>query len=234
MIVEAATLFFAEHGFEGQTRELAKIMGITHSAIFRYFPTKDALIDRVYDHVYVSRWNPAWAALVTDRRRPLEDRLIQFYLEYSDRIFQYDWVRIFVFSGLKAYNINQKYLDLVRDALILPVCGELRHAHGLPPVATRPLDEREEEAVWALHGKVFYIAIRKFIYNRPVAGDIAAVIADDVRVFLRGAGPLFVSIHEAASSPRGRALERPLATPVDPAGPGQPPAPRRRSSRREG
>ncbi|HPG88311.1 MAG TPA: TetR/AcrR family transcriptional regulator, partial [Hyphomicrobium sp.] len=31
-IVEAAATFFAEHGFEGQTRELAKTLGITHSA----------------------------------------------------------------------------------------------------------------------------------------------------------------------------------------------------------
>lgn len=194
MIVEAATLFFAEHGFEGQTRELAKTMGISHSAIFRYFPTKDALIDRVYDHVYVSRWNPAWAGLITDRRRRLEDRLIQFYLEYSERIFQYDWVRIFMYSGLKSYNINQKYLDLVREILILPVCGEMRHRFELPPVSVMPVCEREEEAIWALHGKVFYMAIRKFIYNQPVANDIAPIIKDDVEVFMRGAGALFVAL----------------------------------------
>ncbi len=69
-IVEAAAAFFAERGFEGQTRELAKTMGITHSAIFRYFSSKDALIERVYEHVFISRWNPEWrASLSTARSR---------------------------------------------------------------------------------------------------------------------------------------------------------------------
>ncbi len=45
-ILNEAIRFFAEHGFEGQTRELAKRMGITHSAIYRHFPSKEALIER--------------------------------------------------------------------------------------------------------------------------------------------------------------------------------------------
>lgn len=39
-IVDEAIRFFAERGFEGQTRELAKRMGITHSAIYRHFPAR--------------------------------------------------------------------------------------------------------------------------------------------------------------------------------------------------
>ena len=45
VILESAIRFFAEHGFEGQTRELAKRIGITHSAIYRHFPSKEALYD---------------------------------------------------------------------------------------------------------------------------------------------------------------------------------------------
>ncbi len=48
-IVDEAIRFFAEQGFGGQTRELAKRMGITHSAIYRHFPSKEALIERVYE-----------------------------------------------------------------------------------------------------------------------------------------------------------------------------------------
>ena len=48
-IVDEAVRFFAEHGFGGQTREFAKRMGITHSAIYRHFPSKEALIERVYE-----------------------------------------------------------------------------------------------------------------------------------------------------------------------------------------
>src|SRR5690606_19206992 len=40
VILDTAIRFFAEQGFEGQTRELAKRIGITHSAIYRHFPSK--------------------------------------------------------------------------------------------------------------------------------------------------------------------------------------------------
>jgi AcrR family transcriptional regulator len=54
-IVDGAIQFFAEVGFDGGLRELAQRLGITHQNLFRYFPAKDALIDRVYKDVYLSR-----------------------------------------------------------------------------------------------------------------------------------------------------------------------------------
>ena len=197
MIVEAATRFFAEHGFGGQTRELAKTMRITHAAIFRYFPTKDALIERVYDHVYLRRWDPAWGALIRDRNLPLEDRLTRFYQAYAARIFTYEWIRIFVYSGLKANGITPRYLSLIREQIILPACEELRFSLGLPDTDGN-VSVREEEVFWAMHGKVFYIALRKFVYAVPAPENIDEIIADDVRVFLTGAPSLFRSL----SNPR--------------------------------
>ena len=46
-IVEGAIRYFSEHGFDVDTRGLAAQLGITHSLLFRYFPNKDALIERV-------------------------------------------------------------------------------------------------------------------------------------------------------------------------------------------
>lgn len=184
MILAEAIRFFAEHGFEGQTRELARRVGVAHSALYRHFPSKEALIERVYEEVYVSRWDPNWRSLVTDRTRPLEDRLIQFYLEYIDRIFTYEWVRIFVFSGLRSFNITGRYLEIVRAELILPVGRELRRGAGLDEAGA--LGEREIEAVWGLHGQIFYIAIRKFVYGAPTPDPIGPVVRDHVRRFLRG------------------------------------------------
>ncbi len=77
LILDEAIKFFAEHGFGGQTRELAKRMGITHSAIYRHFPSKEALIERVYEEIYLSRWSPSWAGLIQDRSLTLEARLSQ-------------------------------------------------------------------------------------------------------------------------------------------------------------
>ncbi|MGP0061058.1 MAG: TetR/AcrR family transcriptional regulator [Beijerinckiaceae bacterium] len=186
VILDEAIRFFAEHGFEGQTRELAKRVGIAHSAIYRHFPSKDALIERVYEHIYVSRWNPQWETIITDGSRPLEDRLVQFYREYVDRIFHYDWVRIFVFSGMRSYNITGRYLTIVREKLVLPVCLELRKELRSQTSLQSPVTEREEEAVWGLHGQIFYIAIRKFVYGTPVPVNLEQTVADHVKRFVRG------------------------------------------------
>lgn len=199
-IVEAAVIFFSDHGFAGQTRELAKTMGISHSAIFRYFPSKEALIERVYEHVFVSRWDPAWRSLIVDRRTTMEDRLTRFYLDYAARIFDVQWMRIFMFSGLKGYAITDRYVSLVREQLILPACAELRAELKLPTPARVAISPREEEAFWALHGMVFYLAIRKFIYGAKVREDVRQILSDDVRVFLAGIPPIARAACAAARS----------------------------------
>ncbi|ALA19639.1 TetR family transcriptional regulator [Chelatococcus sp. CO-6] len=189
-ILNEAIRFFAEHGFEGQTRELAKRMGITHSAIYRHFPSKEALIERVYEQVYLNRWQASWGPLIKDRSRPLEARLMQFYEEYAARVFDYDWVRIFVFSGLRPFYITSRYLDIVRREIIEPACVELRHELGLPGPVERPVEERETEMFWGLHGRIFYIAIRRYVYQTPTPDRLDDVIRDAVRGFFVGARAL--------------------------------------------
>lgn len=186
-IVDEAIRFFAEHGFEGQTRELAKRMGITHSAIYRHFPSKEALIERVYQEVYLSRWSPDWGPMIRDRTLPLEARLTHFYLDYVERVFEYNWVRIFVFSGMKSFGITGRYLDIVRREIIEPAAAELRHDLKLPDAKSHPLSERETELFWGLHGRIFYLAIRKFIYETPIPPDLDAIVRDAVQTFMDGA-----------------------------------------------
>lgn len=198
-IVEEAVRFFAEHGFEGQTRELAKRMGITHSAIYRHIPSKEALIERVYEYVYLSRWQTSWGPLITDRSRPLEDRLTQFYLEYVERVFDYHWVRIFAFSGLKSFDITSRYLAIVRDQIILPACAELRQELGLPGVAQIPVGEREAELFWGLHGRIFYLAIRRYVYGTLTPENLDPIVRDAVRTFRAGVPEVLRDIVRAAT-----------------------------------
>jgi AcrR family transcriptional regulator len=186
VILEVAVRFFAEHGFEGQTRELAKRMGITHAVIYRHFPSKEALIERVYEHVYLSRWDVSWGALIQDRSLTLEARLIRFYLEYSAKVFDYDWVRILVFASLRSFDITKRYLAIVAAEIIEPACRELRHELGLPAAADIPIPERERELFWGLHGRIFYLGIRRYVYGMPVPEPLDAVIQDAVTSFLHG------------------------------------------------
>ncbi len=84
-IAAAAVAFFAEVGFGGDTRELARRLGVTQSLIFRYFPSKAALIERVYQEVYVGRWNPYWETIIADRSVSLQDRLVRL-LKTSSKV----------------------------------------------------------------------------------------------------------------------------------------------------
>src|SRR3546814_20587653 len=72
-IVEEATRYFAEVGFRGTTRELARRLGVSQPLLYRYFPDKQALIDRVYATIVAGRWREEWPALLADRTLPRSD-----------------------------------------------------------------------------------------------------------------------------------------------------------------
>lgn len=170
-IVQGAIKFFAEVGFDGQTRELAERLGITQPLIFRYFPTKDDLIERIYQRLYVGRWNPEWEVVIRDRSRPLKSRLIETYKYYAKFVLTNEWVRVFLFSGLKGSIFNKRYIELIRQKLIGPICDEIEAAGA----AGRLSREQLLELVWGLHGTVFYMGIRKWVYDIEIPDSDATV-----------------------------------------------------------
>lgn len=209
-ILEGAIQFFAERGFEGNTRDLAARLGVTQPLLYRYFPTKQDLVERVYREVFLRRWNPAWEALLADRARPLGERLRLIYRAYARVIFNYEWVRIFMFAGLRDGNINRRYLRIIQDHLFLPICRELRAEAGLPPPESVPVTEGELETCWRMHGGFYYMAIRKWVYHLPIPVDLDGVVDDGVEVFLRGA-PAVMRASVAVATSNGRPPRR-LAT----------------------
>ena len=186
LIVAEAVKFFAEVGFEGHTRDLARRLNITQPLLYRYFPSKDALIDRVYQEVYVNRWKPAWEALIEDRAQPLKQRLIAYYRDYARTILQPEWIRIFLFAGLKGGDLNARLLDMVRERIFTRVIREIRADQGLPLPPEFPLTEIEYELVWGLHASIFYIGVRKWIYGLPIPDDIDPIVDAKVTAFLEG------------------------------------------------
>ena len=184
-IVDGAIRFFAEVGFGGGLRDLAKRLDITHQNLFRYFPTKEALIERVYLEVYFNRWQPEWETLLRDRARPLAARLIAFYKAYLPVIFRYDWVRIFLFAGLKGVDIPQRYMGIIQPRLVEPLALELRDLAGTQSDA--PPSLQELEIAWGLHGELFYLAIRRWAYGLAVPDDLSPLIETSVTRFLDGA-----------------------------------------------
>lgn len=208
VIVEEAVRFFAEVGFDGDTRQLAQRLGVTQSLMYKYFPNKAALIDRVYDEVYLGRWNPFWETVIRDRAIPLEDRLVQLYVEYAKAALTRDWVRIFMFSGLRGESINRKYLEVLRARILEPVAEELRHELGLPPVTQVPLGIAEIELVWSINARIFYFGQRRWIFNVPVEAPLDEMIALTIRHFMAGARAVLPEMLGAAVPKPARAIRR--------------------------
>lgn len=173
--------FFAQEGFESSTRELARRLGVTQPLLYRYFPSKSDLISEVYDAVYVKRWRDEWGDLLADRSRPLRDRLVEFYAAYTDVVFHNDWMRIFLFSGLKGEDINRRYMVLVRERILEPILSEIRFDAGADDLT--PTDE-EVEFAWIMHGGIFYYGVRTLIYEASILNNKSFVIETAIDSFL--------------------------------------------------
>ena len=198
LIVDEAIRFFAEVGFEGQTRALAERLGVTQPLLYRYFPDKSSLIDRVYQEVYLNRWNPAWDSLITDRSRPLKDRLKIFYRQFYDNYYTYEGVRIFLFAGLKGLDLNTKGIQELMHRAVLPICGEIRHQAGLPSPTEAPLLPAEIETYWSMHSHFFYRSVRQHVYGLPITDDLDKTIDLHVGEYAERAPELFRKLHGKA------------------------------------
>jgi AcrR family transcriptional regulator len=182
--VAKATEFFAEEGFGGGTRALARRLGVTQPLLYRYFPSKDDLIKEVYRTVYLEPLDNGWEKLLSDRARPLPARLKEFYDAYTGVIFTRKWMRIYLYSGLKGLDLNRSYVGIVRDKILSRILRECRHEAGLP--AQGKPSAAEIEMAWVFHSGIFYYGVRKFIYEAPVIESKEQMISDAVDAFLAG------------------------------------------------
>ena len=184
LIVAEAVKFFAEVGFEGQTRALALRLGVTQPLLYRYFPDKDALIDRVYREVFLGGWETDWNTALVDRTRPLVERVVEFYRNYTMANFSYERVRLFMFAGLKDESVANRYMAHVREHLFLPLCLEMRAEAGVSSdTAPSPL---EIELVAGLHGAIGYVGLRRWVYQTQTPEDMDLVITQLVRSYMAG------------------------------------------------
>lgn len=187
MILDGSVRFFSEHGLDGQVRDLARGLGITHTLLYHYFPTKQALIERVYSELFEGRWRPEWESLLDDRTLDIETKFTRFYAEYAKVILERDWVRVFIFSGLSDRYITERYFSMLGKKLFPRLVRESRRYRGQAnrgkPTA------RELELLMGLHGGIFYMGMRRWVYGHAVQdGNTAAFdevfIHDRVRGYL--------------------------------------------------
>ncbi len=187
-LVDKAADFFSEEGFDAGTRQLARQIGVTQPLIYRYFASKEDLINAVYRRVYLGQWQESWQAGLRDRSQPLRARLLAFYCTYTPVVFNRRWMRIFFFAGLKGLDINTRYLARVREELLIPICEEMRLELGI--VSTLPITRAESELVWLMHGMIFYQGIREQIYRSVQAVDYDFAVNTAIDMYLQKAPTL--------------------------------------------
>lgn len=211
-ILDGAIEFFALKGFDGQLRDLARSIGVTHALLYHYFPTKQALIDRVYVELFEGRWRTEWEVLLDDPQRSVEDKLTSFYRDYVNNALTRDFVRILVFSGLTDHTITDRFFGLLRERLFPRLIRETRLYRGLKSRA-KP-SKRELELLMGLHGGFFYVAMRRWIYGQVVHSEATlgdydeALVRDRVRSYLVSSRELFEKPDRAVSVEPPRRIRR--------------------------
>jgi AcrR family transcriptional regulator len=165
MIIEEAIELFAEKGFRASTRELAQRMGVTQPLLFQHFPTKDALIQAIFDTWYERMLARDWIALLGDQKRDLRARLIGFFFSYATTIYDYNWIRIYMFAGLEGGAFNRFYINKLTEPLLREIAAQIRADFGIAQHAPADVTSAELELIWVLHGGLYYSAIRKQIYG---------------------------------------------------------------------
>ena len=180
-IINGAAEFFARRGLDAQMRELAAELGIAHTLLYHYFPTKRLLIERVYEQTIAGRWDARWETLLDDPALPVADKLHAFYREYLAAILTPEWLRILVHSGLSDGLIPNRYFALIRDKLFPRLLREARRSAGSRSRADAT--PREEALLMGFHGGLIYhLGIWPLVYQQAYRGQGDAALEDQ---FLR-------------------------------------------------
>lgn len=217
-ILAGAIAFFAVHGFDGQMRVLANEIGVTHALLYHYFPTKQALIDRVYYELFEGRWKPEWERLLDDPALTVEEKFVAFYTDYAATVLTRDFVRIFMFSGLSDRYITDRFFALLRARLFPRMVRETRRYCGIE--SRKAPSVQEFELLMGLHGGIYYNGVRQYIYGQAghassLAEYDAATIRDRVLSYLLSAKAVLQAVPAARKRPAAKATGTAAAAPAN-------------------
>jgi AcrR family transcriptional regulator len=186
LLLEGAIGYVSENGFGFSTRDLAQALGVSQSLIYRYFSTKQMLIEKIYDSIYIGRWNPEWDTILTDRSMPIEARLEKYLADYARVVIQKDWVRIFLSSSFDEAGVAQKYLTMLRRRIFDTWLSEHLAALRLSKIPESRDYDLAIELIWGFHSSIFYLGVRKWVYRIPIKAPVDAIISTRLEAFLPG------------------------------------------------
>jgi AcrR family transcriptional regulator len=182
-ILSQAAEFFSTYGLTAQTRGLAEVCGISQRLLYRFFPNKATLIEEVYKAEIAGPFKALWFAELSDRSRPVDERLTTFYRQYYDQVLTERWLRLFLYASLANVGMAPVYISAIVSHMLEVILAESAHELRLKLPQDKAL---RHELGWALHGAISHLAIRRWIYRNSEHPPAATVIPLYVRMFLSG------------------------------------------------
>lgn len=182
-ILESATDYFAEYGLSAQTRAIADACGVAQRLLYRYFPSKAALMAAVYDEAILAPFKAVWLAQLKDRSIPIEQRLIHFYDDYFSVVLTRKWLRLFMHASLSEVGMAPDYINAIIKQMLLVIAEETA-AEQKVELPGNP--DHVLEIGWILHGAVSHFAIRRHLYKASRILPEQNVTALHIASFLSG------------------------------------------------
>lgn len=183
ILLERATVFFAEHGMSAPTRALADACGVAQRLLYRYFPSKAGLLSEIYEQAILGPFKAVWLIRLADRSVSIEQRIGTFYEDYYQTVLSRRWIRLFLFGGLDGGNMAPAYIDQIIKQLVEVVVCEAAHSSDVALPQTPAL---RHEMGWLLHGAVSHLAIRQHVYGASQSVPTADILAIQIAAFLHG------------------------------------------------
>ena len=199
-------MFFAEEGFSASTRDLADRLGVRQALLYKYYPSKEALLDAIFETVFSEQLSSECSDHLQDVSKPLLERVCALYDRYvreRDGI----GVRLFLRAALDRYPLPKRMAEVQRNKLLIPLVAALRTDCGLKLISEVPVLIGEYELALMLHGSVVFNQIRTHVYGLALVEDSQSVIRLYIATFLDGVRAQLRQLHDAKS---GEGLSAPL------------------------
>lgn len=182
-ILAAASTYFSEHGLGAQTRAIAEACGVTQRLLYRYFPSKAALLSAVYDEQIVAPFKAVWIVKLKDRSVPVKTRIEEFYEDYFASVLTRHWLRLFMHASLSDSGMAPNYINAIIKQLLLVIAEEVAFEQKLELPKDTP---RVLEIAWILHGTISHLAIRRHLYGADQSVSDHDVLRIHVASFIGG------------------------------------------------
>ena len=201
LILDRAADYLSENGFPVRTRRLAAAAGISQRLIYYFFPNKSALIDEIYNSAIQGPFKAIWFVELTDRSKPVAERLRAFYRDYFDTLLTRRWTRLLIHSSFSAQNMAPRYISGIILRLLETIVEEVAAERGVTVPPEKPV---VHEIGWILHGAVSHLAIRRHLFHANVSVPVDLVLDAQIDSFLAGFEPMIEGLkHRSGAKPVG-------------------------------